>query len=72
MPFIIRGVALIGIDSPTCPLPVREAVWKHLATDWKPRHLDNIATREVDLNGIAGAFDGMLQGESVGRTVVRL
>jgi putative YhdH/YhfP family quinone oxidoreductase len=72
MPFIIRGVALLGIDSPSCPLPIRKAVWKRLASDWKPRHLDTIATREVSLDGIAGAFDGMLQGGSVGRTVVRL
>lgn len=72
MPFIIRGVSLIGIDSPTCPLGIREAVWKRLATDWKPTHLDQIATAEVGLEDIADHLEPMLEGKSVGRTVVRL
>ncbi len=72
MPFIIRGVSLIGIDSPTCPYAIREAVWAKLAGDWKPRHLETIATREVGLDGIAEVLPGMLAGGSVGRTLVKL
>jgi len=72
MPFIIRGVSLIGIDSPTCPYPIREIIWKKLAADWKPRHLERIATNEVDLEGIAGVLDGMLAGGSIGRTLVKI
>ncbi|MDZ4729025.1 MAG: oxidoreductase [Xanthomonadales bacterium] len=72
MPFIIRGVSLIGIDSPTCPYAIREIIWNKLAGDWKPRHLDAIATKEVGLDGIAGVLDGMLAGGSVGRTLVKL
>lgn len=72
MPFIIRGVSLIGIDSPTCPYAVRKIIWNYLAVDWKPRHLDTIATREVGLEGIAGVLGDMLAGGSVGRTLVKL
>jgi len=72
MPFIIRGVSLIGIDSPTCPYPIRETIWTRLAGDWKPRHLDTIATREVGLEGIAEGLEGMLAGSSVGRTLVKI
>ncbi len=72
MPFIIRGVSLIGIDSPTCPYNIREIIWSKLAGDWKPRHLDTIATKEVGLDGIADVLEGMLAGGSVGRTVVKI
>jgi acrylyl-CoA reductase (NADPH) len=72
MPFIIRGVSLIGIDSPTCPYAIREKLWPKLAGDWKPRHLEQIATREVGIEGIAKILDSMLAGGSVGRTLVRI
>jgi putative YhdH/YhfP family quinone oxidoreductase len=72
MPFIIRGVSLIGIDSPLCPYPVREAVWAKLAGEWKPRKLDMIRNRVVGLDDLNGIFDAMLQGNSLGRIVVKL
>jgi putative YhdH/YhfP family quinone oxidoreductase len=72
MPFIIRGVSLIGIDSPTCPYAIRQIIWNKLAGTWKPRHLETIATKEVGLDGIAEVLDGMLAGKSVGRTLVRV
>jgi len=72
LPFIIRGVSLIGIDSPTCPYPIREVIWQKLSHQWKPRHLAAIATREVGLDGLQERFEAMLAGQSLGRTVVRL
>ena len=36
MPFILRGVSLIGIDSAMCPMAIRREVWRRLATDMKP------------------------------------
>jgi acrylyl-CoA reductase (NADPH) len=72
MPFIIRGVSLIGIDSPMCPFEIREAVWSKLASDWKPRHLDEIRNRTVGLDDLDGIFGGMLEGNSLGRIVVEL
>lgn len=72
MPFIIRGVSLLGVSSAAAPRALREQVWEKLAGDWKPRHLDAICTREVGLDGLADVFDAMLAGGAVGRTVVRI
>ena len=72
MPFIIRGVSLLGIASAGTERSIREAVWQRLAGDWKPLHLDRICTREVGLDGLPDVFRLMLSGGSVGRTLVRL
>ncbi len=72
MPFIIRGVSLIGVASAGTARDLRDDVWKRLASDWKPAHLDTICTREVDLDGLADVFAGMLAGGSFGRTLVRI
>ena len=72
MPFIIRGVSLLGVASAGTAREIREAVWAHLAGDWKPRHLERIRTREVGLDELPGVFEGMLAGGSFGRTLVRL
>lgn len=71
MPFIIRGVSLIGINSAGCPMAIRRQIWDRLATDLKPRLLDQIITREVGLAQLPEIFDLMLSGDSMGRTVVR-
>lgn len=70
MPFIIRGVSLLGVASAGTARDVREAVWQHLADDWKPRHLDRICTREVGLAQLPDVFATMLAGGSFGRTLV--
>ena len=72
MPFIIRGVSLLGIASAGTARDIRETVWQHLASDWKPAHLGAIGTLEVGLEGLPGVFDGMLAGRSFGRTLVRI
>ncbi|MHC9085240.1 YhdH/YhfP family quinone oxidoreductase [Luteimonas sp. RIT-PG2_3] len=70
MPFILRGVSLIGVASSGTARDLRDRVWQQLASDWKPRHLDRICTREVTLAGLPGVFDEMLDGRSLGRTLV--
>lgn len=72
MPFILRGVSLLGVSSAAAPRALRQQVWEHLAGDWKPRHLETICTREVGLDGLAGVFEAMLGGGALGRTVVRI
>ncbi|MEI7037016.1 YhdH/YhfP family quinone oxidoreductase [Fulvimonas yonginensis] len=72
MPFIIRGVSLLGIASAGTARDLRERIWQHLADDWKPRHLDRIATREVTLDELPAVFGRMLAGDSFGRTLVRV
>lgn len=72
MPAIIRGVSLLGVASAGTARDIREAIWQHLASDWKPARLDRICTREATLAELPGVFANMLAGGSLGRTVVRL
>jgi putative YhdH/YhfP family quinone oxidoreductase len=72
MPFIIRGVSLLGVASAGTARAIRERVWAHLASDWKPVHLDRILTREVSLDELPAVFEAMLAGGSLGRTLVRI
>ncbi|MFE0499513.1 YhdH/YhfP family quinone oxidoreductase [Lysobacter soli] len=70
MPFIIRGVSLLGVASAGTARDIREHVWQHLADDWKPQHLDRICMREVGLQQLPEVFPTMLAGGSLGRTLV--
>lgn len=70
-PFILRGVALLGMDSAYMPIERRRAVWGRLADDLRPPGLDD-SVREVDLDGLEAALDGIVAGEARGRWVVRL
>jgi NADPH:quinone reductase and related Zn-dependent oxidoreductases len=72
MPCIIRGVSLLGVASGGTARDIREAVWRRLASDWKPARLDRICTREATLAELPDVFANMLAGGSLGRTVVRL
>jgi putative YhdH/YhfP family quinone oxidoreductase len=72
MPLIIRGVSLLGIASAGTARPIRDAVWQHLASGWRPAHLERIAQRQIGLDGLADAFDDFLSGASFGRTIVAL
>ncbi|HET7125616.1 MAG TPA: oxidoreductase, partial [Lysobacter sp.] len=72
MPFIIRGVSLLGVASAGTARGIREEVWRRLASDWKPSNLDAICTRETGLDGLPGVFATMLAGASLGRTLVAI
>jgi acrylyl-CoA reductase (NADPH) len=72
LPFILRGVNLLGINSVYTPRAVRLEVWKRLAGDLKPRHLGEIVTRTIDFDALPGAFEPYIKGEVTGRTVVRV
>ena len=72
MPFILRGVSLLGINSIEMPMAVRDKVWGRLAGDLKPRHLEQIITREISFDDLPKAFEGYMKGEVTGRTVVKI
>ena len=72
MPLILRGVSLLGIASAGTARNIRDEIWRHLASDWKPAHLDKIATSEVSLDQLPAVFDKMTSGASFGRTVVKI
>jgi len=72
MPFILRGVSLIGINSSATPREWRLRVWQRIATDLRPRHLGHIVTRTIDFEDLPHAFPDYLEGKVTGRTVVRI
>ncbi|MEX2150195.1 MAG: YhdH/YhfP family quinone oxidoreductase [Steroidobacteraceae bacterium] len=72
LPFILRGINLLGINSSATPRDVRLVVWKRLATDLRPRSFDRIVTRTIPFDELPGAFDDFLKGRSLGRTVVKI
>jgi acrylyl-CoA reductase (NADPH) len=72
MPFILRGVNLLGINSSATPRSVRTTVWERIATDLMPKHLDLLTTRTLDFADLPGAFRAYIDGTVTGRTVVRI
>jgi NADPH2:quinone reductase len=72
MPFILRGVSLLGINSSAMPRDVRLGIWKRLASDLKPRHLDRIVTETIPFDELPAAFEDYVKGRIMGRTVVKI
>jgi acrylyl-CoA reductase (NADPH) len=73
-PFILRGVALLGVDSVHTPYDVRTEVWRRLGADLRPRHLDDSIGQEIKGIGddLLAALERVLAGQMTGRTVVRI
>ncbi len=71
LPFILRGVRLVGIDSVMCPAPRREAAWQKLATEMDRAALDALTTI-VTLDAVPALGAKILAGETEGRVVVAL
>jgi NADPH2:quinone reductase len=72
MPFILRGVNLLGINSVATPRAVRLEVWRRLATDLRPTRLARIADRVVGFDELPGQFGDYIAGRVTGRTVVQI
>jgi len=72
LPMILRGVSLIGISSNNTPYEIRKTLWDRLANEWRPPHLDTIISKEIKLEDLSDAFDVLINGDSLGRTVVNL
>src|SRR6516165_1585124 len=70
-PFILRGVALIGIDSVMCPLPLRQEAWRRLETDLDRGKIASMIS-EIGLNDVIDAGPRILAGEVRGRIVVKV
>ena len=72
LPFILRGVSLLGVDSVQTPIAERKATWKRLAGDLRPPHLEDPIVREIGLEGLDDALAAILRGELAGRTIVKI
>jgi len=72
MPFILRGVNLLGIHYGGCTRAERLALWARLAGDLRPRHLERIVTRTIGMQDLPQAFAPFLEARVMGRTLVRV
>jgi NADPH2:quinone reductase len=72
MPFILRAVCLLGINSVETPRDLRLAVWQRIAGDLRPRHLDIIGGSTIALADLPGAFQDFIDGKVTGRTLVKI
>jgi putative YhdH/YhfP family quinone oxidoreductase len=70
-PFILNGINLLGIDSATCPMPLRRQIWERLSREWKPATLDKIAEM-ITLEELPRNISKILKGEIKGRKVVKI
>ncbi len=72
LPFILRAVCLLGINSVDTPPELRLAVWSRIAGDLRPRHLDRISQRTISLDELPGVFQAYIDGTVTGRTLVQI
>ncbi|MCF6388215.1 acryloyl-CoA reductase [Mycobacterium sp. MBM] len=71
MPFILRGVSLLGIDSVQMPIAPRRTLWAQLGDSLRPRHLSDVI-HDVDVKDVVGVLDEVRAGRYSGRAVVRV
>lgn len=71
MPFILRGVKLLGVDSVMCPFEKRMQAWNRIA-ELLPESYYNDAAKEVELNGVPELAEAITNGQVTGRTLIKL
>ena len=72
LPFILRAVCLLGINSVDTPRHLRLQVWQRIGGDLRPRHLDEISGRTIEFDELPDAFQAYIDGTVTGRTVVKI
>jgi len=72
MPFILRGVNLLGINSVATPRELRVKVWERIASDLRPSKVEKIVNQQINFDELPAAFNAYMQGKVTGRTVVKI
>ena len=72
MPFILRGINLLGINSVDCPMALRKQLWTQLAGEIKPQALEQIVSQELSLPEVAAYCESMTNGSTSGRALINL
>ena len=72
MPFILRAVCLLGINSVETPRDLRRTVWARIGSDLMPGHLDMIGSRTISFDELPDAFQAYMDGTVTGRVVVEI
>lgn len=70
LPFILRGVNILGIDSVNYPMEKREEIWKRFANEWNV--LDRLPSQEVEFEKISNVFKAIQDGTHNGRSVIKI
>ncbi len=72
MPFILRGVNLLGVSSSGCTQELRQQIWRRLGDDLRPENLARIHAQTTDLQDLPIAFERLLRNEIQGRILVKV
>jgi NADPH2:quinone reductase len=72
LPFILRAVCLLGINSVDTPHELRRAVWARIGSDLKPRYLDTIGHTSITFDELPDAFQAFIDGTVTGRVIVKI
>lgn len=72
LPFILRGVKLVGIDSVSHPYAERIKLWARMASELKPENLELLVEQEITLEDLPAAFGKIMEGKMHGRTLVKV
>jgi NADPH2:quinone reductase len=72
MPFILRGVSLLGASSNNTPMALRHELWQRLAGPWRPKHLERVVARTIGLKDLTLAFEDLLHRRVQGRILVEI
>lgn len=70
MPFILRGVSLIGVTSSACPQALRKQIWNKLGNEFMPKNIEQICFSEATLDNLMPAFERVLNAEVKGRQLI--
>lgn len=71
MPFILRGVSLLGASSNNCSMEMREQIWQNLALDCKPKFLNETLTKVISLNEVIATSQLLIDHKHVGKTIIK-
>ncbi|MGP0029348.1 MAG: acryloyl-CoA reductase [Acidimicrobiales bacterium] len=69
-PFIVRGVALLGIDTVATPIAERRQLWSTMGEEFPMSHCEDVVSGVIGLDGLSVALDRMLDGATRGRILV--
>ena len=71
LPFILRGINLLGIDSVFCDMETRLNIWNRLASEFKPANIEFFIAKQVGLDEVPEVMPLLLKGQVKGRILVK-
>jgi NADPH:quinone reductase-like Zn-dependent oxidoreductase len=72
MPFILRGMSVLGVSSANCPQQLRRQIWSQLGDTWQPNNMETILAGEISLEELPQTFEKLLTANTQGRYLVKI